>query len=270
LYKVKFYEGKKEVNSMNKRIKNTFLILCLVALLFSPSALCIADTELSDGTVQGLPEKLTVIDEDGQSASSSTGEYFFEVEDMISGETYTKHIQIMNLREDKAYHVYFYAEPLDESGEIDLKNECTAEISLGDEKLYEGVVTGEGDMDITTEPLDLGVYKPGQQGLLNCSITWTPGAEGGYIDNGRRLVDVNGTTILREGSGKTHISGEITFKWVFYAVVDDSYTPPKTGLTAIDTRTEILILVILGIMICGMIALIIVKKNKKQQESKYK
>ncbi len=78
---------------------------------------------------------------------------------MIPGEQYSKDIQIMNLREDKAYHIFFYALPVDKSGEIDLEQECTTTITLEGEPLYQGLVTGDGNVDMTDTPLDLGLYE---------------------------------------------------------------------------------------------------------------
>lgn len=251
---------------MDKKYKYIILIVCLISLLFPPTYQCFAETELPEGTVAGLPENLTIMDSDGNSASISTGEYFFEVSDMTPGETYSKDVQIMNLREDKAYHIYFYAEPVDDNGEIDLKNGCTATITLDGEEIYQGIVTGEGEHDLANNPIDLGSYAPGQGKVLNCSVVWNEEDTGGFIDYGHRLIDENGTTVLREASGKNYISGEVRFKWIFYAVVDDTYTPPQTGLSAMSTTTEIIVLFILAVMICGMIALIIVKKKHGRTE----
>ena len=76
------------------------------------AALCgfsaFAEVTLPEGAVKGLPEKLTAMDSSGKPVDSATGEYFFLAENILPGEVYTKKVQIMNLREDKAYHVYFY------------------------------------------------------------------------------------------------------------------------------------------------------------------
>jgi hypothetical protein len=248
-----------------KKIKKFTAILSICTVLFCTSVSAAAEALLPEGTVAGLPESLTVMDEDGNSVDSSTGEYFFEVEDMVPGETYSKNIQIMNLREDKAYHIYFYAEPVDKGGNIDLEAQCTEVISLDGSTLYEGAVNGEGNVNMTTTPLDLGLYTPGEGRTLNCSITWDDSDAGGFIDYGRKLVDTNGTTIVSEGSGESSIYGEVRFKWIFYAVVDESYVPPKTGLDSFYKKMEIGLLICMGCLVAG--AIVVVKRKNKKQES---
>lgn len=247
---------------MNKIMKIMILVSCAAVLFFCNFASAFAEVELPEGTVAGLPEALTIMDEDGNICDSETGEYFFEVEGMVPGEVYSKNIQIMNLREDKAYHIYFYAEPVDKSGELDLENECTEIITLDGTQIYEGLVTGKGNVDMTQTPIDLGLYIPRQSRTMNCTVTWNAENAGGFIDYGQKLVDENGTTIIREGSGDDYIYGEVRFKWIFYAVVDDSYVPPKTGISAFNATTEIVILSVLGVLICGTVILVAVKKKK--------
>ena len=147
-----------------------------------------AETELPDGAVKGLPERLSVLDSEGVSPNAK-GEYFFHVENMTFGETYTKKIQIMNLREDKAYHIYFYVEPIAKSGEIDLEKEVECTMTLGGAEVFRGNVNGIGNLDLTKEPLDLGLYQPGDTNTLTCSVVWN-GLDGDVmIDEGARLVD---------------------------------------------------------------------------------
>ena len=98
------------------------LLTALLSCLLFLSANCCpmaayAEVALPEGAVKGLPEKLTAMDSDGNVVSSSTGEYFFRVENMDYGVTYTKDVQLMNLRDDKAYHIYFFVEPLFKNGD---------------------------------------------------------------------------------------------------------------------------------------------------------
>ncbi|MGN1411903.1 MAG: hypothetical protein ACI4WH_05255 [Oscillospiraceae bacterium] len=250
---------------MKKLIYSFLTILSCAVLCLSNSVSTFAEVQLPDGAVKGLPEKLTVMDSNGNSVNSATGEYFFHVENMIPNQTYSKDIQIMNLREDKAYHIYFYAEPLSKSGDIDLENECTAVISLGGNQVYEGKVTGKGNIDLTSNPIDLGLYTPGDAKILNCEITWDGSSINEFIDYGERLVDTNGTTIIRKGDEDAYIYGEVTFKWIFYAVVDETYNPPKTGILGNKpSLIYVIILCICLILIIIMIVLIMLKKSKKK------
>lgn len=249
---------------MNSLIKKLFAGLGCTALLFVHSLIAFAEVKLPEGTVAGLPEKLTVMDSDGNAVSSDTGEYFFSVENMIPNEAYSKDVQIMNLREDKAYHIYFYAEPLSRSGEIDLENDCTAIISLDGQQVYSGKVTGEGNINLTEIPIDLGLYEPGQSRKLNCTVTWNGESAESFIDYGKKIVDVNGTTVVKEGSGDGYIYGEVIFKWIFYAVVDEDYVPPKTGVFSEGTNVYAVILSAIVAMTVVMAVLILVKKRKNK------
>ena len=205
---------------MNKRIFKIIPVLLAATLILNISITAFA-AKLKVGSVKGLPEKLVVLDDRGKSVSEN-GEYFFEVENMNAGEVYTKHIQIMNLREDASYRIYFNAQPLTQTGEINLEEECKCNIYLNDKMIYYGKITGEGTPDMTDEPLILGLYEPGDSRVLRVDVKWVPANHGGQIDNGARIVDKSGVSIVREKSGKDHIEGETTFKWIFTAIVEDT------------------------------------------------
>lgn len=210
-----------------KIISKILLQLFVVALLCN-FMLCAFADELPKGSVEGLPEKLVVLDDNGQSVSDN-GDYFFLVEDMEPNVTYTKNIQIMNLREDKSYRITFSAQPLSRSGEIDLENECECVISLDGSQIYSGKVTGEGTPDIRETPLDLGVYTPSRFRRMSVSVKWNGTSVGGFIDNGQRVVTNSGTEITRSMSGKTTIYGETEFKFIFCAEVTDSDVSEPTS-----------------------------------------
>ena len=101
-----------------------------------------AEVTLPEGAVKGLPERLTAMYDTGNVVSSSTGEYFFHVENMNYGQIYTKYVQLMNLRDDKSYHIYFYIEPFFKSGGIDLEKGCDCTFWLDGQEFYKGTVTG--------------------------------------------------------------------------------------------------------------------------------
>ena len=248
---------------MKKMRKWLWMILCSTVLLCCHSSFVMAKTALPSGAVKGLPEGLTAMDEDGNDASSDTGEYFFDVPDMSFGETYTKKIQIMNLREDKAYHIYFYAEPISQEGEINLQEWSTSNIYLEDEKIYTGKVTGEGDTNISEKPLDLGLFQPGQSRTLRVEVTWDDAGDyGGLVNYGKRYVDVNGVTILEGMDGQPYVSGETLFRWIFYAVVDETYHPPKTGVLAEKTLWYLLIIASAA---CIFVAFALFRKKAKRK-----
>ncbi len=259
---------------MNERLWYRIITVLLTAVLISSafSVTAFAD-ELRAGTVAGLPEKLVVLDDKGNSVSEN-GEYYFEVEGMKASEHYIKKIQIMNLREDASYHIDFRAEPISKYGEIDLEEECNCVITLGDNIIYEGKVTGEGTPDIRTVPLDLGYYVPGQSRVMTVDIVWNDPGHGGAIDNGARIVDSNGVTVVRGKSGITHIEGEVIFKWIFTAAVeippdDNSDTShPHQPDTPINTGETIMFILFGAAALAIAVMLILIFSKRKKDDKK--
>ena len=254
---------------MLKSAKKLIAVLLSAVLIFSTAAVTAFADELRAGTVAGLPEKLVVLDDNGNSLSEN-GEYFFEVEDMTPGEVYTKNIQIMNLREDAGYKIFFNAQPMTKYGDIDLENECVLKLYLDNRLVYSGKVTGEGAPDVREEPLSLGKYGPGESRVLRADIVWN--ASGDYdaaVDEGHRVYDFNGVRVVRPKTGKAHIEGEVIFKWIFTAVGD----APGDGESSnpyIDTGETItyIAIALFAIAVPVMWLLLVIKRNKKQKEKK--
>ena len=255
---------------MVKRANKLIAVLLAAVLLICTASLTAFADELRAGTVAGLPEKLVVLDDNGNSVSEN-GEYFFEVQDMVPGEKYTKNIQIMNLREDAGYKIYFNAQPMSKYGDIDLENECVLNLYLDDRLVYSGKVTGEGAPDVRDEPLSLGKYGPGDSRVLRAEITWNATfSEGGSIDEGHRVYDFNGVKVVRPKTGKTHIEGEVIFKWIFTAVgdapTDDSNPNPfvPTGETITYIASAVLAIAV------PVMFLLLKNKKRKQDDEKAK
>jgi len=247
-------------------VKLIFTVLLSFVILLSCNVLtAFAEVELPEGAVKGLPEKISAMDSNGNSVSSETGEYFFHVENMTYGEVYTKYVQLMNLRDDAAYNIYFYVEPKFKTGEIDLEKECICNFYLDGEQFFKGTVTGKGNIDLTENIKDLGYYEPGDSHTLSCSVAWV-GMDGDYyIDEGHRIVSNEGIVINRDKDGNRHVEGEIEFKWIFYASVDENYKPPYTGLLSIKNSYW---LILIGITVFLIIIMLILLAKKKKDEKK--
>lgn len=246
---------------MSLKRKVSTLVSCL--LLFSCSIMnAFADTDLPKGAVKGLPEKITAMDSEGRSVNSASGEYFFSVDDMLYGETYTKDVQLMNLRDDKAYNIYLHTEPISKSGDIDLEKGCVCKFYLDGKEVYSGDVNGKGNIDLTQDALDLGNYKPGDSHTLKCSVVWN---DASAVDNNsvsHRVVSNEGTQVVEEKSGKSY--GDIEFKWIFYAAVDDEFVSPHTGLFAVNGRIWLYCMAVVAAMILFMVPLLLRQKRKKK------
>lgn len=246
------------------------LLTALLSCLLFLSANCCpmaayAEVALPEGAVKGLPEKLTAMDSDGNVVSSSTGEYFFRVENMDYGVIYTKDVQLMNLRDDKAYHIYFYVEPLYKDGEIDLEKGCECTFWLDGQEFYKGTVTGDGNIDLTQQVYDCGLYQPGDSHTLKCSVIWNDLDVLVGADNGHRLVDINGEHVLVGSQESGYVQGEIEFKWIFYAAVDEDYVPPKTGLFSVGNNVWLFAIAVLAVMTSGMLVLVFLKKKQNEK-----
>ena len=261
---------------MQMAIKRIIGVLLTAILICSLCVTTVFADELRAGTVAGLPEKLVVLDDAGRSVSEN-GEYFFEVEGMQANEVYTKKIQIMNLREDAAYRIFFNAQRISTTGEINLEEECICTVYLDGAVIYKGKITGEGEPDIRETPLSLGYYHSGESRIMQVDIVWPNDVDHGNfeIDNGARIVDSNGTTIVREKTGKSHIEGETIFKWIFTAVTDLDPVPhpsgPDTPTPSDHVKTgETITFIAAGVMAVALVFMVLfaVTKNKKKGQKK--
>ena len=261
---------------MQMAIKRIIGVLLTAILICSLCVTTVFADELRAGTVAGLPEKLVVLDDAGRSVSEN-GEYFFEVEGMQANEVYTKKIQIMNLREDAAYRIFFNAQRISTTGEINLEEECICTVYLDGAVIYKGKITGEGEPDIRETPLSLGYYHSGESRIMQVDIVWPNDVDHGNfeIDNGARIVDSKGTTIVREKTGKSHIEGETIFKWIFTAVTDLDPVPhpsgPDTPTPSDHVKTgETITFIAAGVMGVALVFMVLfaVTKNKKKGQKK--
>ena len=204
------------------RAKKIFTALSSCLLLLSTLSCpetAFAEVALPEGAVKGLPEKLAALDSEGRPVNSATGEYFFHVENMQYGETYSKEGQLMNLRDDAAYYIYFYVEPLSKNGEIDLEKGCQCTFYLDGNEFYKGDVNGKGNIDLSSEYFNTGFYALGDSHVLRAEVVWNDLDVIQDVDNGHKLVDVNGTHVLTGSNGSGYAEGEIEFKWVFFASI---------------------------------------------------
>ena len=227
------------------RAKRLFASLVSSLLLFSCNSMtAFAEVVLPEGAVKGLPERLAALDSEGRPVNSVTGEYFFHVENMQYGETYSKEVQLMNLRDDEAYNIYFYVEPLFKDGEIDLEKGCQCTFYLDGNEFYKGDVNGKGNIDLSQMYYDTGRYNPGDSHVLRAEVIWNDIDVIQNVDNGHKLVDVNGTHVLTGPNGSGYAEGEIEFKWIFFASVipldgDEVTTAPvSTDVNAGEVTTS--------------------------------
>ena len=118
----------------------------------------------------------------------------------------------------------------------------------------------------TLAKLICGLYKPGDSHTLKCSVIWNDLDVLSNVDNGYRLIDREGEHVLVGPNASGYVHGEIEFKWLFYAAVDEDFDPPKTGLFAAGNTFWIYAAAVLAAMSGGMLLLILLKKREKKKE----
>jgi hypothetical protein len=193
-------------------MKKVFFSL-IISLLFMVNCVC-AETKLPDGAVKGLPQNLLVLDEAGNSPQD--GELYIYIEDMMPREVYTKDITLMNARDDAIYSIYMTAENNYTSGEVDLLTETTCRLWLDDELIYEGRVDGVGTPNMHTNGIDLGgKFDTGETRKLHAEFCWN-------------ITDATEDMINKYSSEDKDYYGEVSFKWIFYALISDG-TPRNDG-----------------------------------------
>ncbi len=116
---------------------------------------------------------------------------------------------------------------------------------------------------MSKNPIDLGLYTPNDSGQLTCTVEWNADLDA-FTYGGRVVSDADGIHIEEaEGvTGTEEIEGEVEFRWIFYAAIDDDYVPPKTGLFDNENVTYCLILGVLLVLIVVLIVLIVKRKRR--------
>ena len=187
-------------------MKKLILIALLAAVCFTSAAW---GYTLPEGSVQGLPKNLIVMDENGNSPND--GELYIEIENMIPHEVYTKDITVMNARDDAQYSIYLMATPNYNEGDIDLLGETSCKLWLDDKLIYDGLVNGHGTPDISSSGVDLGgVYKSGESRKLHAEFVWNA--------TGNEVNDTDNSYY-----------GVVSFHWIFYAQVSAPSDNPGGG-----------------------------------------
>ena len=235
-------------------------LFCSLLLMAVSVINAYAEENLPNGAVKGMPDRVIAVDSDGDPINSDTGEYFFSVEDMKPGVHYTKDIQLMNLREDKGYHLFFYPESVSKNGSIDLEKDCDCTFYLDDEVIYTGSVTGNSENDALHDIIDLGSYAPGESHKLVCDIVWNTRTVVQPEDI-RTETKKTKYTYSKRVYGKS--KGEIEFKWVFCAAVNEEYDPPETGILHADGGIWLYTMCGAAGMTVIMLFMIFMKKRKQ-------
>jgi len=186
-----------------------------------------------------LPSSFLIGDSEGIRVGVD-GEYYIHCPSVIPGDVYNKRLTIQNLDAGTPESVIPYtltmrAEPLFNVGPVDLLDVMDLELKLDGQVIYKGRLRGDQGVNMIETPLQLGVYKPGDQKTLDIKLTARPDWEIGYE------VSV------------------AEFKWIFYAWRETPPDAPQTGIAQYG-----------AIGLAGGVALmwvfLILNKKKKERE----
>jgi hypothetical protein len=184
-------------------------ICTLIALMLFSVNVC-AETKLPDGSVQGLPQNIIVMDDEGHSPED--GELYIYLPNMLPGEKYTKDVTISNVRDDAVYSIFMKATPNYNGGDVDLLNETECKLYLDDKLIYQGLVNGDGTPNMQDEGIDLGgVYQSGETRTLHAEFVWN------ITDETQDFVD-------KYNDELKDYYGIVSFNWIFYAQVGNETT----------------------------------------------
>jgi hypothetical protein len=218
------------VNKFNTFVRLPWVALCRALLCLAVVSVLVLTNMVNafaysfpDGSVQGLPQNLVVMDENGHSPNSENGELYIYIDSMLPGEVYTKDITVSNFRDDAVYTVRMRATPNYTRGNIDLINEVECKLYLDDSLIYQGRVDGDGTPNMQTNGIRLGdKYEVNESRKLHAEFVWN------ITDETSELM----ATYAGEDSG---YYGEISFNWIFSAEVILPGSGTSSGLAMVNT-----------------------------------
>ena len=229
---------------MNRVIKRALSVLCVCLL-----ASVISGTMVNAAAATNLPDSFLIGDQNGIKVSTN-GEYYINCADVLPGDEFHKVLTIQNLDMNGVtpgssipYKLTMRMEPVSETGPVKLLDITRLVLKLDGTTIYSGRVRGDEGVNAVMNSLDLGEYKPGDQGKLDITLT---------VDGNVNQAEWN----------KAY--SEAKFRWIFYAwrekTEDDG---PKTGLLE---NYGVYLLPIGGMVTLGAV-LFFLKRKKNRGEA---
>ena len=184
-----------------KKLVLSVLILTVVLIAAAPQA-----------AASGLPDYFLIGETTGLTVTGD-GVYLIDAPELKPGDTITKQLLIRNL-EPYTFRLSLRAEPMEETGPLDLLDEVRLTLTLDGHLLYDGRVRGDEGVNMILTPLDLGLYPSGAYRTLDIVLT---------VDSSMSLH---------------YESSEAFFRWIFHAVrYEASVTTPTPTPTPSETAS---------------------------------
>ncbi len=183
---------------MKRLFKNIVAFILAGAMLGSATAYAVTT----------FPSGFLIGDDDGIRVTSE-GKYFIYADNMEAGDVIRKTLKITN-NEHSTFTLSMTAEPLFQTGPIELLNKIHLKLTMDGKVLYNGRLYGDDGTNMITKALPLGTYSYGDTNTLQIELT----------------LDKN---LPRDLFRKKSIA---EIQWNFHAVKKEDSSPPKTGATA--------------------------------------
>jgi len=195
--------------SMKKLLKALASLLAAGLLATAPGTAALA----ANGN---LPDSFLIDDENGISVTSE-GEYFLYSDNLLPGDVIARKLTLRNLKQGEPFRLYLLGELPESAGPVDWLDNLHLRITLDGRALYFGHLRGNGEktrtmegngVDLIGKGLDLGVFKEGDYGILEFTVT----ADAGHLS-----------------AEDLRVSSSARISWVFHAVKDAAPDDAKTG-----------------------------------------
>ena len=174
-------------------VKKMILFVLLIAAVFS-------GTTANAATVN-LPAGLLISDQDGIRVGTD-GAYFIDAGALEAGDVIMKRLIVQN-SEPYSYRLTMTAEPLEETGPLKLLDEVRCTLRMDEKVLYDGRVRGDEGINMILNALDLGIFKSGEQRVLDITLTVSPEMKKYYWTASEAFFNWNfyGTQIMSPEEG---------------------------------------------------------------------
>ncbi len=186
------------------------------------AALLLVFSPLTAFGAQVLPQGFLIGDENGIHVQAD-GTFLIAAYDMEPGDAIYKTLTIQNT-ENSTFDLTMTAQPLTQTGPIELLNSINCRLTLNGQEIYNGRLYGDDGVNMITNALALGTYGPGDIKVMHIELN---------------LDETIPTELLKEKS-----VAEI--RWNFYAIKKADATPPFTGILEENNMLALSLFLLVG------------------------
>lgn len=146
-------------------------IITMVLLVFMYLSIAQLPVEASDDS--SLPSGMVIGDDEGIKVDSN-GKYFVNIQDVAPGKKWSTKMTIINVEKDSPYQLTMsVSKPTLIKGSLDLSKAIQMTLIYDNQEVYKGPLSGiSGTINLqdSSNPLDLGVFKSGDTRMLEAQF----------------------------------------------------------------------------------------------------